>query len=80
MQDIIKSIKNYLETERESGISEYIFSSKSKDLRLSLVKAFVSRCNKCPLGKMRTNSVFGSGNINAKLMFSELFHIILLHL
>lgn len=55
--------------ERESGISEYLFSSKPKDARLSLVKNEVTRCLKCPLGKTRTNSVFGSGNIDAKLMF-----------
>jgi DNA polymerase len=69
MQDILKSIRSYLELERESGISEYIFSSRPRDVRLSLVRNAVSRCQKCPLGKMRTNIVFGSGNINAKLMF-----------
>jgi DNA polymerase len=55
--------------EKESGISEYLFTSKPKDARLSLVKNIVSHCQKCPLGKMRKNIVFGSGNINAKLMF-----------
>ncbi len=69
MQNILKSIRNYLETEKESGISEYLFSSKPKDVQLSLLKNEISLCQKCPLGKMRTNSVFGSGSINAKLMF-----------
>ncbi len=69
MQNIRRDIKNYLEMERESGISEYLFSSKPKDAHLSLVKNEVFCCQKCSLGKMRTNSVFGSGNINAKLMF-----------
>jgi uracil-DNA glycosylase family 4 len=69
MQDILKSIRNYLEMEKESGISEYLFALKSKDGRLSLVKNAASRCQKCPLGKMRKNIVFGSGSINAKLMF-----------
>ena len=55
--------------EKESGISEYLFSSKPKDARLSLIKNEALRCQKCPLGKMRTNTVFGAGNINAKLMF-----------
>lgn len=55
--------------EKESGVSEYLFSSKPKDVRLSLVKNQVSGCRKCPLGEMRTNSVFGSGRIDAKLMF-----------
>ncbi len=69
MSDILKSIRSYLEMEKESGISEYLFTSKPKDARLSLVKNIVSHCQKCPLGKMRKNIVFGSGNINAKLMF-----------
>ena len=70
MQDnILKSIRSYLEMEMESGISEYLFSSRPKNLQLSLVKNEVSRCQKCPLGKMRTNTVFGSGNMHAKLMF-----------
>ncbi len=55
--------------EKESGISEYLFTSKPKDVQLSLVKNVVSNCQKCPLGKMRKNIVFGSGSINAKLMF-----------
>ncbi len=69
MSDILRSIRGYLETERESGVSEYIFSSRPKDVKLSLVKNAVSHCQKCPLGKMRTNTVFGSGNTSAKLMF-----------
>src|SRR3989338_837229 len=69
MSDIIKSIRSYLEMEKESGVSEYLFSSKPKDVRLSLVKNSVSHCQRCPLGKMRKNIVFGSGSINAKLMF-----------
>jgi uracil-DNA glycosylase len=69
MKDILKSMRSYLEMEKESGISEYFLSSKPKDGRLSLVKNEASRCQKCPLGKMRKNVVFGSGNMNAKLMF-----------
>ena len=69
MQNILKSIRSYFETERESGVSEYIFSSRPKDAKLSLVKNAVSHCQKCPLGKMRRNIVFGSGNMNARLMF-----------
>jgi len=69
MQNILKSIRSYLEMEKESGVSEYLFSAKPKDVKLSLVKNSASNCQKCPLGKMRKNVVFGSGNINAKLMF-----------
>jgi len=69
MPDILKSIQSYFEMEKESGVSEYLFSSKPKDDRLSLIKDEVFRCQKCPLGKMRKNVVFGAGSINAKLMF-----------
>jgi len=69
MNNFIEAIKNYFEMEKESGISEYLFSPKPKDAQLSLIKDEVSRCQKCPLGKMRTNSVFGSGSVNARLMF-----------
>jgi len=65
----IKAMQNYLKMEKESGISEYLFSSKPRDVRLSLVENEARHCQKCPLGKMRTNVVFGSGNIKAKLMF-----------
>lgn len=58
-----------MEMEKENGISEYLFSSKPKGGRLSLLKNEACRCQKCPLGKMRKNVVFGSGDINAKLMF-----------
>lgn len=69
MNNITREIKNYFEMEKENGISEYFFSAKPKDTKLSLIKNEVVYCQKCPLGKMRTKAVFGSGNINAKLMF-----------
>lgn len=69
MQNILKSIRSYFEMERESGMSEYLFSFKPKDSRLSLVKNEVTDCHKCYLWETRKNTVFGSGNINAKLMF-----------
>jgi len=65
----IKAMQNYLKMEKESGISEYLFSSRPRDVRLSLVENEARHCQKCPLGKMRTNVVFGSGNIKVKLMF-----------
>lgn len=55
--------------EKQSGISEYLFSAKPKHAQLGLLKNEVSCCQRCPLGKERANSVFGSGNIEAKLMF-----------
>ena len=69
MSDILRSIRSYFEMEKENGVSEYLFSSKPKDARLSLVRNEALNCQKCPLGKMRKNVVFGAGDINAKLMF-----------
>ena len=69
MQDIGKAVRSYLEAEKESGISEYLFSAKTKETVISLLKNEVSSCQKCPLGKMRAKAVLGSGNINARLMF-----------
>jgi len=69
MQNILKSIRGYFEMEKEGGISEYLFSAKTKDTQIGLLKNEVLRCQKCPLAKERSQAVFGSGNMNAKLMF-----------
>lgn len=68
-QDILKSIRNYLEMEKEGGISEYLFSSKGKKTNLSLLKSDAAHCHKCNLARNRKSVVFGAGNINARLMF-----------
>lgn len=36
---------------------------------LEALRAECAACRKCPLGDTRTNSVFGTGNENARLMF-----------
>lgn len=69
MQDIAKKLKNYLETERESGISEYLFSSKGKETEMSLLRNTAEHCLKCGLAGTRKNVVFGAGSINARLVF-----------
>lgn len=69
MFDIVRSIRNYLEMEKESGISEYLFSTKNKGRDLALLKNKVAQCHRCPLAKSRKNIVFGDGSIDARLMF-----------
>ena len=69
MQDIVRSIRNYLEMEKESGIEEYLFSTKIKKTELALLKKRVIECQKCPLAKIRNNVVFGEGDMDARLMF-----------
>lgn len=40
-----------------------------EEITLDTIKKECSVCQKCPLGKTRTNLVFGTGNPNARLMF-----------
>ncbi|MFC1509286.1 uracil-DNA glycosylase [Candidatus Omnitrophota bacterium] len=71
MQDIIKAIKNYLKLDKESGIREYLFSSKRKpkEGKIDSLNKETLLCTRCPAMKKRNNVVFGEGNTNAKLMF-----------
>ncbi len=55
--------------EQSGGVFDYLFSSKSKDEKVLLLKNMVIECCKCPLAKTRKNVVFGAGNIKARLMF-----------
>ena len=66
---IIKSIRAYLENEKEGGIYEYLFSPRGKEAGILLLRDEVSGCRRCPLAKTRKNVVFGAGDINARLMF-----------
>lgn len=68
-QDILRAIRDYFRAERQSGISEYLFSSQPKDANISSLKSRTEQCRKCGLAKTRKNVVFGEGSINAKLMF-----------
>jgi DNA polymerase len=66
---ILRSIRAYLKMEKESGISEYLFSSKRKEEAMLSLKNETAGCQRCPLAKERNTVVFGSGNIYARLMF-----------
>ncbi|MBU4311561.1 MAG: uracil-DNA glycosylase [Candidatus Omnitrophica bacterium] len=67
--DILRSVKAYLEMQKGSGVSEYLFSAKNKDAEIEKLKNETMACQKCPLAKTRKNVVFGAGSINAKLVF-----------
>ena len=69
LNNVLKAIKNYFELEKQSGQSEYIFSSHKKPNGIQSFREEVSRCAKCGLSKTRHNVVFGEGNENAELMF-----------
>lgn len=80
LQEMIRSVKAYIEFEKESGMEE-LFSpqpaagdaavSASGDVgqELENLKKEVSRCRACGLSKTRLNVVFGAGNPKARLMF-----------
>ena len=69
MQDIVGQVKRYLEMEKEGGVSEFLFSSKGKATKLSLLKNKTIGCQRCQLAHSRRNVVFGEGSIDAKLVF-----------
>ncbi len=69
VRDIFRAIRSYLEMEKEGGISEYLFSSRSGDTKILSLEKKVRQCKKCPLAKTRKNVVFGRGDIHARLMF-----------
>jgi DNA polymerase len=83
LQELISSVKFYIELERESGSRE-LFSSAAQDAEtpglrdrplggsasgLESLRAEVINCRKCALASTRKHVVFGSGNPDARLMF-----------
>lgn len=81
LSEIIKSVKNYIAMEQESGTQEVLFASKNvltgsgkilhenqKEL-LTKIQQEISACHECELYKTRRNPVLGEGNLNASLMF-----------
>jgi len=80
LREIVRSVKAYIKSEREAGMSELLsgeLSSEAVDLRaresadgeFDALKKEVAGCSACGLAKTRTNVVFGSGNPKAGLMF-----------
>ncbi len=75
MHDIMRSVKAYIELERESGMNESISSHPARltptdtEKELEALKKDALTCKRCPLYNTRTNVVFGSGSPKAKLMF-----------
>lgn len=80
LSPILRSVKAYIEFEKESGVEE-LFTSQSAarlarasaigdvEQELETLKKEVLRCKACGLSKTRLNVVFGAGNPKAGLMF-----------
>ena len=78
--DLIKSIRQVVETEILGGSGE-MYAEKPKKVKssgklpekesmsLASLKESVSVCGLCGLSKTRSNTVFGEGNTEARLMF-----------
>lgn len=76
LQDVITSLKSYIEIEKEAGLDgRFKMAIKPKErsvmknISLGSLKSDISNCSDCDLSKTRRNVVFGSGNPKAGLMF-----------
>ncbi len=73
LDDIIASVRAYIELEKESGLTDLLsksapgFSQAAESL--DELKDRMLRCTACGLSRTRKNVVFGSGNPKATLMF-----------
>ncbi|MFN3551137.1 MAG: uracil-DNA glycosylase, partial [Endomicrobiia bacterium] len=59
----------YLETLQNINVKDSMRKENDKEFLLNILKEKIKNCKDCPLWETRTNTVFGEGNINAKLMF-----------
>ncbi len=58
----------YLEIFKNVSVKDNI-KENNKQSSLNILKEKIKNCKNCPLWETRTNTVFGEGNINAKIMF-----------
>lgn len=70
LQELVASVKFYIELEKESGMQEFFSSQKAViQGELEELKKEVLKCSRCGLAKTRLNVVFGTGDPKASLMF-----------
>lgn len=62
-------VKYSLGTKESISVTKNELSPQEKISALEKLKTKVSKCQKCPLYKSRTNAVFGEGSPQARLMF-----------
>jgi DNA polymerase len=63
------TMKSKTKKDVPSKIMEHVAESWESCTDIPTMKSEISNCQKCPLGKTRTNFVFGVGNQNADIMF-----------
>jgi len=70
--ELISITRRFLEQERDRGVGEFMphmEETMAEWQALNDLARSISDCDKCDLGRTRTNLVFGDGNPKAKLMF-----------
>jgi len=70
--ELISITRKFLEQERNRGIKEFMQHREEKKAESGTLDDLARRikdCQKCKLGRTRTNLVFGVGNPKAELMF-----------
>jgi len=70
--ELISITRKFLEQERDRGIKEFMQhweEKKAESGALDDLARSIKDCQKCKLGRTRTNLVFGVGNPKAELMF-----------
>lgn len=69
LRQVIKSLKNYIQTEKLMGVDEFLIKPSPQIEGLGQLRDKTAGCKSCSLHKTRTNVVFGEGNPHAKLVF-----------
>lgn len=70
--DIFDQVKTYILEEQKRGKKGYLLKKRTNNKKkksLEDLSKQVSTCKKCELYKTRTNTVFGTGDLKADLMF-----------
>jgi uracil-DNA glycosylase family 4 len=72
LQQLLSQAKEHLKFLKQIGVDWYWNKSRKQDdkkIAMEALRQQVLNCHRCPLAQSRTNVVFGSGNIDAELMF-----------
>lgn len=70
--ELISIARKFLEQERDRGVLEFMQHAKEANNKLQALNDLAGNmrdCQKCDLGRTRTNLVFGDGSPGAELMF-----------
>lgn len=72
LQQLLIQAKEHLKFLKQIGVDWYWHNSRKQEDKNTAMEALrqqVLNCHRCPLSQSRTNVVFGSGDLDAELMF-----------